>query len=148
LPFKVIDKVENHISELNSEVKNRFYTFITRTRFEDLTQDLFQSTMEPVKYSLRDSKHFNVKEPNKFKNPDEAIAYGAAIQAAILYGDTSEKTQDFTFTLSPRGIPQIEVTFDIDAHGILNVSDVDKTSGQTNKIIYHKRQRSIVKERN
>ncbi|CAB4406164.1 unnamed protein product [Rhizophagus irregularis] len=151
------------------------------------------------------SEFFNGKEPNKSINPDEAVAYGAAVQAAILSGDTSEKTQDLLlldvaalslgietaggvmtplikrnttvptkkseifstysdnqpgvliqvyegertrtrdnnllgkFELTgippaPRGVPQIEVTFDIDANGILNVSAVDKTTGRSNKI--------------
>jgi len=98
-----------------------FYTSITRARFEELCQDLFRSTLEPVEKVLRDSKidkadvheivlvggstriphvvklvsdFFDGKKPNKGINPDEAVAYGAAVWAAILSGDTSEKTQD------------------------------------------------------
>merc|ERR1711964_144468 len=63
-----------------------FYTSITRARFEELCQDLFRSTTTPVDRVLADAKI------NKSNNPDEAVAYGAAVQAAILSGDTSSKS--------------------------------------------------------
>merc|ERR1711944_379204 len=98
-----------------------FYTSITRARFEELCSDLFKGTLEPVEKALRDAKmdkssihdivlvggstripkiqkllsdFFNGKELNKSINPDEAVAYGAAVQAAILTGETHESVSD------------------------------------------------------
>ncbi|GMI90300.1 ARABIDOPSIS THALIANA HEAT SHOCK COGNATE PROTEIN 70-1, heat shock cognate protein 70-1 [Hibiscus trionum] len=98
-----------------------FYTKITRARFEELNMDLFRKCMEPVEKCLRDAKMdkssvddvvlvggstripkvqqllqdlFNGKELCKSINPDEAVAYGAAVQAAILSGEGNEKVQD------------------------------------------------------
>merc|ERR1712226_1641771 len=98
-----------------------FYTTITRARFEELCSDLFKGTIEPVEKAMRDAKmdkssindvvlvggstripkiqkllmdFFNGKELNKSINPDEAVAYGAAVQAAILTGDASEAVSD------------------------------------------------------
>ncbi|KAL7237501.1 hypothetical protein ACSBR2_003742 [Camellia fascicularis] len=102
---------------------------------------------------------FNGKELCKSINPDEAVAYGAAVQAAILTGEGNQKVQDLLllhvyegerartkdnnlrgkFELTgippaPRGVLQINVSFDIDANGILNVTAEDKTADVKNKI--------------
>ena len=145
---------------------------LTRAKFNELTADLVERTMTPVRKALADAGlkasdlakvlmvggstripavYDAVKkelgcEPFKGINPDECVAVGAAIQGGVLQGDVKglllldvTPLSLGTFHLdgiapAPRGVPQIEVTFDIDANGIVHVSAKDLGTGKEQSI--------------
>jgi len=215
-----------YITVANGVPKNLMMT-ITRAKFEELTSDLVEKSIEPCKKALEDAglstsdlnevilvggstriplvqkkvEEFFGKKPNASVNPDEAVALGAAVQAGIIWGDVTDvllldvtplslaietmggvatkmiprnttipasKTEVFSTAVdnqpeveihviqgeremaadnkslgrfkldgiapAPRGVPQIEVTFDIDANGVLTVKAKDKSTGKEQHI--------------
>jgi heat shock protein 5 len=221
---------------------NDFSETLTRAKFEELNMDLFRRTMKPVEQVLKDAgvkkdeiddivlvggstripkvqqllkDYFGGKEPSKGINPDEAVAYGAAVQGGILSGEEgskgvllidvcpltlgiettggvmtkliarnsvvpTKKSQIFSTAVdnqptvriqvfegersmtkdnnllgefdlqnipsAPRGVPQIEVTFEIDANGILKVAALDKGTGKSNSIVITNDERRLSSE--